>query len=393
MRTAVALFLVSVGLRPQLVGVGPLLPEIQADLAIGHAVAGLLGTIPVLCMGVFALAGPWFGRMLGAERAIAAGVAATFAFGLLRAAAPEATSVLLLTLGVGVGIAVVGPLMPAFVGDRSPGRAPLLTGVYAGGIVVGSTLAAALAIPLAGPTLDWRLSLAAFALAAGGALVAWLVLEPRSRTRAVAPTLGPPPRLPWTSRRAWALAALFGAQSALYYAAGSWLPSIYVERGWSEVDAGFLLALLNGIGLLATFGAPLLAERWGSRREHLFLSAVAALIGLVGIAAGPDLAVVSVAILGIGLGAVFPFVLTLPVDFGTRPGDVGGLAAIMLFGGYVLSSVAPSLLGLIRQTTGSFDSSVWLLVAAAVALVAACWLLVPAGIARRGRPDETYSPL
>ena len=45
-------------LRPQIVGVGPLIPAIQDDLDISHAVAGLLSTIPVLCMGVFALPAP-----------------------------------------------------------------------------------------------------------------------------------------------------------------------------------------------------------------------------------------------------------------------------------------------------------------------------------------------
>ena len=50
----VALFLAALALRPQLVGIGPLLPLIQHDLDVTHAVAGLLGTIPVLCMGLFA---------------------------------------------------------------------------------------------------------------------------------------------------------------------------------------------------------------------------------------------------------------------------------------------------------------------------------------------------
>jgi MFS transporter, CP family, cyanate transporter len=344
-------------------------------------VAGLLATIPVLCMGLFALAGPWLGRLLGPEAAIAAGLGAACVFGLMRAAAPDAASVLLLTVGVGVGIALVGPLMPAFVGQRSPGRAALLTGVYAGGIVVGSTVAAALAIPLAGPNLDWRVPFAAFALLAAAALVAWLGLErgARGRRSSSAP-VGGTPRLPWLSGRAWGLAALFGAQSILYYAVVSWLPTIYVERGWRELDAGFLLALVNGIGLVATIGAPLLAERWGSRRDHLVASAAASLVGLIGIAAAPDLAVPSVAMLGIGLGAIFPFVLTLPVDFAARPQEVAGLAAIMLFGGYALSSASPSMLGLIRETTGSFDSSVWLLVAVAAGLLTLCWFVGPTHI-------------
>jgi MFS transporter, CP family, cyanate transporter len=49
------LFLAALALRPQVVGIGPLLPSIRDDLGLSHAVAGLLGTIPVLCMGLFAL--------------------------------------------------------------------------------------------------------------------------------------------------------------------------------------------------------------------------------------------------------------------------------------------------------------------------------------------------
>ena len=45
------LFLAGLALRPQIVGIGPLIPSIQDDLDVSHSVAGLLGTIPVLCMG------------------------------------------------------------------------------------------------------------------------------------------------------------------------------------------------------------------------------------------------------------------------------------------------------------------------------------------------------
>ena len=58
----VALFLAALALRPQLVGIGPLLPPIQDDLDVTHAVAGLLGTIPVLCMGLFAPPAPFLSR-------------------------------------------------------------------------------------------------------------------------------------------------------------------------------------------------------------------------------------------------------------------------------------------------------------------------------------------
>ncbi|MDP8905744.1 MAG: MFS transporter [Chloroflexota bacterium] len=381
-RTALGLFVVALGLRPQIVGIGPLLPQIQLDLAISHAVAGLLAAIPVLCMGAFAPIGPWFGRLLGTERAIAAGVAAICVFGILRALAPDAASVLLLTFGVGVGIALVGPLLPLFVRHRAPSRAASATGVYAGGIVLGATVAAALAVPLSGPELDWRRPLLIMSLATVASLVAWLLLErpPRPATQASDER---PPRLPWTSPLAWGLAIIFAAQSTLFYAANAWLPTVYVERGWTEAEGGFLLALLNGIGIVTTFAAPALAERRGSRREQLALSAAGSVAGLVGIALVPEIAVLWVIVLGIGLGAVFPLALTLPVDISGRARDVAGLAAIMLLGGYGIASVSPFLFGVVRDATGGFAIGLWLLVGVGLVLLAAVWFFVPTGLGRR----------
>ena len=43
-----ALFLGALALRPQLVGIGPLIPSIQLDLNTSHAVVGLLGRFPSL---------------------------------------------------------------------------------------------------------------------------------------------------------------------------------------------------------------------------------------------------------------------------------------------------------------------------------------------------------
>ena len=65
------LFFAGLALRPQIVGVGPLIPSIQDDLGVSHAVAGLLTTIPVLCMGLFALPAPRISSRYGTRLAIA----------------------------------------------------------------------------------------------------------------------------------------------------------------------------------------------------------------------------------------------------------------------------------------------------------------------------------
>ena len=71
----VGLFVASLALRMQLLSIGPLLPLIRADLGLSAAPAGLLTTIPVLCMGLFAPFGPRLASRLGPRLAFAACIA------------------------------------------------------------------------------------------------------------------------------------------------------------------------------------------------------------------------------------------------------------------------------------------------------------------------------
>ncbi|CAN5496895.1 hypothetical protein BH20CHL7_BH20CHL7_04270 [soil metagenome] len=70
-------------------------------------------------------------------------------------------------------------------------------------------------------------------------------------------------------------------------------------------------------------------------------------------------------------------------DVADDPSTVGSVAALMLMGGYVLSSIGPVVMGAARDAGGSFDSSLWLLVVLGVVLTLSCLTLTPARL-RRG---------
>lgn len=390
----VALFVATLALRPQLLAIGPLLPTIRADLGMAHAAAGLLGAIPVLCMGLLAPAGPRLVARLGTRTALALCLAGIALFGTLRAAAPDAATILLATTAIGVAVGSAGAIPAVFVKLRTPGQPVLGTGAYAGGIVAGSTIAAALAVPLAGPAGDWRFALAAISVASVVPLLVWLALTRADSAAEHASTTSP--RLPWRSATAWLIVLLFALQSMMYYGLVSWLPATYVERGWDHASAGALLALMNGVGLITTLTVPLVANRVGTRRSQLVASALAAVAALLGVLIAPEAAVLWAVVLGLSLGAVFPLVLTLPVDVADRPADVGAVAALMLLGGYILSSTAPVVLGAIRDLTGSFQASFWAMTALAVGLTAVSLLLTPRrlrrGVRREGAAAVPVAP-
>jgi CP family cyanate transporter-like MFS transporter len=375
-----ALGLSALALRPQLVGIGPLLPEIGDDLRVSHAVAGLLPTIPVACMGLFALPAALIAGRLGTRLAITLCLAGIAVAGLLRAAAPGAPLVLLLTLPIGIGMGVAGALMPVAIKERFSHRPAFASGVYTTGLNLGATVSSAVAVPAAGALGGWRGALAAFSAVTILFCVGWIVLSRGSGGRTSA---GRPPRLPWRRTVVWGLVLVFGLQSIVYYGLISWMADAYQEGGWSAGAAGALTATLTGASLPGGLVIPWLADRGGSRRQWLVAMAATLVVATIGLAAVPGAGYLWAAMAGAAIGALFPLMLTLPLDVAHEPAAVGAAAALMLGGGYLVAGVAPMGLGAVRDLTGSFSGVLWFLVAVAAALVAACLPLSP----NRLRPE------
>ena len=380
-----ALFASALSLRPQVIGVGPLIPEIQDDLAVSHALAGLLGTIPVLCLGLCAPPAPYLSRRLGSRNAIALCLAVVAAFGLVRAFAPPAAAVILLTFGVGIGMGLLGALMPVAVKERFAHRPAFATGIYVLGINVGAGVSAAVAVPIANAAGGWRASLVVFSGFTAALFALWLFLSggesPHPR-----PSV-PPSRLPVRSGVVWVLVTIFFLLAVIYYGLSAWLPDSYVERGWSEGSAGALISVVNLAALPTTLLVPWLADRRASRRLYLILGFFALAVGIVGIVVLPGAAWGWAAITGLAIGGLFPLVLTLPLDVADRPAEVGAVAGMMLGIGYSLASVSPLALGAIRDRTGSFTPALWVIAGASLLLLVACLPLTRERL-RRGVRDR-----
>ena len=354
-------------------GVGPLIDDIQHDLGASHAVAGLLATIPVLCMGVFAPAAAYVSALLGTRRAMTVGLALLGVFGVARAVAPDTWLVILLTLGVGVGMGIGNGLAPLAVRETIPERPATGTGVYTTGIQLGATVTAALVVPLAAVLGGWRGALIAISAVSCAIALAWAVLE-RGRERHVRPARLVP-RLPWRSRTAWLLVATFSAMGSTYYGLLAWLPDAYVERGWSESSAGFLLAAMNVTAIPCSFLIPWLSDRHGGRRPWLAATSALFLASVAAIAAFPAGGYAWVLLVGVAQGGSFALVMTLPLDFGDSREGVGALVGLMLGVGYCVAALSPFALGALRDATGSYDAVLWACAALAALLVTSVRLL------------------
>jgi CP family cyanate transporter-like MFS transporter len=383
-----AFILVGLAFRTQALVIGPLVGRVQDDLGMSHGVAGLLSTIPVLCMGLLAPFGPVLAASLGPKRGVALCVALVSGFGIARAVLPDAVTVLLATVGIGAGMALVGPILPMIVRARLPNHPAAGTGSYVVGFVIGGTITAAAAVPLADALGGWRGSFGVISAAGLASLAAWLLLAPHDAGHAIAPPSRP--KLPWRRPAAWFLGLIFGSQSILFYGCITWLGGVFRERGWSESQAGGLIALLTGIGLVSTLAVPAFADRIGSRRSQLALAAGLSLAGALVIALTPGatpgspITYGATILLGLGIGAYFPLALTLPVDVASDAAEAASISAMMLLIGYLLAATSPVVLGFIRDATGNFESVAWILVVISTGMVPLALALNPARLRRAG---------
>ncbi len=362
----VALVAVAANLRPALAGVPPLVPQIEAQLQLSNAWLGVLTLLPVLCMGLFAPVAHRASMIWGSAPVVMVATVLLTVGSVMRLGGSNPVVLYVATLVVGIGIAVVGTLLPRLVKTLfSPERVGLVTGVYMLAMMLGATIGAGMSEPLATALGSWEQSLAAWSLLGVLALVAWAPLAVavwRHRREVTALSVGT--ALPWRSPTAWLIAAYLATQSLAFYSTLAWMAPSYVWLGWSATDAGYLLSAFTAVQIVAGLLMPVLSDRVRDLRLLLVPATIAAGLGLVGIGVAPTAAPwFWAALIGFGQGSAFALALVLLVRFAATPHASGGLSAMGFLVGYVVASVGPLLMGALRDATGGFHV-VWIVLAA-----------------------------
>jgi CP family cyanate transporter-like MFS transporter len=140
---------------------------------------------------------------------------------------------------------------------------------------------------------------------------------------------------------------------------------------------------INLFAIVSSVCVTLAGDRFHwSRRALLAPPGLFLATGALGIALDPSHALAWACVLGIGNGAIFPLMMTLPLDAADRPEQVAGVVGMMLGIGYCAGALSPLAIGALRDWTGSFDAGLWLIAVAAIVVLAACAACSPARLAR-----------
>jgi CP family cyanate transporter-like MFS transporter len=349
---------VALNLRPALTSISPLLNDIRSSVGLGFQTAGLLTTLPVVCMGLVALLSAQVEARLGEGRGIALGLLCILLASAARGVVDDNLLLLLTALLAGLGIALIQVLIPGLIKRRFVGRVALAMGIYSAALMGGGGLAAWLSPRLASCFGHWQIGLAVWAVPAVLALLLWL----QTPWRAVL-VLTVEQRLSRfiRNKRAWTLALYFGFSNCGYMTVVAWLPAYYQHLGWSSQHSGTLLAWMTVFQVLAALGMPALAQRMSERRGLLSASLMAQLLGFAGLLLAPQQEpLLWVALIGFGLGACFALSLILSLDHLQEPRAAGQLAAFVQGLGFLINALPPAVGGWLREFTGGF-STTWLL--------------------------------
>ncbi|MGH8345940.1 MAG: MFS transporter, partial [Pseudomonas sp.] len=141
------LILVALNLRPALSSMAPMLSEVSKSLGLSASTAGLLTTLPVLCLGLFAPLAPVLARRFGAERVVL-GILLTLAGGIILRSSFGEIGLFAGSVLAGASIGVIGVLLPGIVKRDFPKQAGTMTGVYTMALCLGAAMAAGATVPL-----------------------------------------------------------------------------------------------------------------------------------------------------------------------------------------------------------------------------------------------------
>jgi MFS transporter, ACS family, tartrate transporter len=169
--------------------------------------------------------------------------------------------------------------------------------------------------------------------------------------------------------RVLALSLVYFGAVATNYGLSFFLPQIVKAFGMSNLQTGFVSAIPYVVGVI---GIVWWGRRSDAKLERRFHTGFALFIAAAGLTVGaflndPTAKMAAFSVAGFGIFGALPVFWTLPTAFLSGAAAAGGIAIINSIGN-LAGFVGPSVMGMIKDATGSFTNG--LLVLVGVALVA-----------------------
>ena len=358
-----AIFFVSLNLRPSITSIGPLLNTITHELNITNTQVSLLTSIPVFCMGLFApLAVPVL-RKFGYKWAINLLILAIGISTAARMYFGSYTALIVTSFIAGFAIAIISPMINAFIKEHFAGRIEPVIGVYSLAMGAGASLSAGFTGIFFERFSSWQIALGLWGFLAVPAFILWTLSAGQQKKPAVGQMETLEARNPWKTKRAWMILLFFGLQTSTFFSLTTWLSPVAQEQGFSLVTAASVLTTMSILQIIGNLIIPVLVNRFPNRINWLYGLLVIGIAGSVVMLIDADWAMWTGAVLfGISLSGLFPIGLLLPLDEARNNEEARTWSSMVLSGGFMMSAIVPLLIGAVYDGTGTHEVTKWIFI-------------------------------
>lgn len=353
----------------------PLLSQIRVDLDMSHAAMGAaLGAWPFVYLAVSAIAGKLLDRY-GLHICLASGAVLISASALLRAGAQSGTGLWFAVAVFGLGGPFISIGAPKLVTEWfTAEERGFAVGLYSTAASLGAITALVIADPLRVATGHWRWVMVIFAAVSLTSGLLWVVVSSWNPLPNDPDLIGDQGEGLWrdpTVRRILVLAfAIFFVGHAL----NGWMPEMLRAGPWSSRGAAWLTAGGVTIGVIGSLIIPGRVSAY-KRPQFLIMMFVAMAVSVWALSASSQtLHVLAIAVIGTVRVCSVPMAMLLLMSSRSVPDARMGAAGGLFFTAGELGGVSgPWVIGIARQNSADFGSSVAVLSLVAIVSAIACW--------------------
>ena len=367
----------------------PMVAPIEASLGMSHAAMGsVMGAWQLVYIFSAVPCGMLLDR-IGGQRALLIGVLLIAASALGRALAVDYWTLLAAVMLFGLGGPIISSGAPKMVAELFTGsQRGMAMGIYMTGPAVGAVVCLGLTnswlLPLLGNWRSVMLLWAGTALAAG---LAWFLMGRRFVTSpAVIPGAQPfassiPGAAPTSQVGAMAslvrvpavrlILAMSVGVFLFNHGLNSWLVELLRVGGMDPARAGYWATLPTVVGIVGS----LLIPRFAIRKRRLYmlmaLAAIALAAALLLRFTDPGLLSLGLVLQGIARSSLMTLLMLTLVELPEVGEGRAGVASGMFFSAAEIGGVlGPLGIGILYDTSGGFDSSLWSLAGVALLVIA-----------------------
>jgi CP family cyanate transporter-like MFS transporter len=353
--------LLAFGIFMPLFVVPPLEDVIRQQMAISHAQAALLYSLPVAMLALLAIPAGFLADTIGLKKSVGLGALIVTAGSALRAISSQYSVVLAFTLLYGVGLALCFPNVPKLArsyGSRQRSHftvSLLIAGILAsGGLIL--TIARPVMYPLTG-TFQGVFLLSTVPIFV--ALILWWPL-----------ISGPPPEAAGvegkeidtrtlkaivTRKDLWLVSVFFWLHNFVLYTFVGWLPQYLINIGVGSDSSGLITSLTFWIGIPSVILLGRLSSKLGRRKPFLWGSSILLIVAMyAALLTNATLSWVLVLFVGAANAIRFSTILSLPIEM-VHPGQAGTASGMVMSVGYIGALVGPVIGGIILDSTGNYE--------------------------------------